>query len=324
MSKLFFTGLEINKLRKFYAGIFSFSEAKIFSIAGLWSKFLMLIKVKRASKMRRLLFAKCLTLSLSFLLVTNLFSQEEKNQITYIANEGVMIEYQGKKVLIDALHKSDIPLYQFTRNPFPYNMINGKTPFEGVDLFLITHLHGDHFSPTYMKDFLTEHEETILIAPEQVIDTMEHTGLATQIYSLRGTDKGLMYEMDGIKIHALPLIHSYPQKNAWIDNMAYFLDFDGLTILHAGDAEFLPENLKRIQRVIGKRVDYILLPDWYFEDKETIAQVRNKIKAKKYIAMHVMVTEPGTYERRLKKLVKDFKLDLNVFMRIGEIELLEK
>jgi len=32
--------LEIGKLRKFYAVIFSFSKAKIFSIAELWSKFL--------------------------------------------------------------------------------------------------------------------------------------------------------------------------------------------------------------------------------------------------------------------------------------------
>jgi len=267
-----------------------------------------------------------LLLSLSFLLVTAIFSQEEKNQITYIANEGIMIEYQGKKVLIDALHKdnTNVRLYQFTRNPFPYNMINGKVPFDDVDLFLITHLHGDHFNPVSMKEFLTSHEETILIAPEQVIDTMGHTNLATQIYPLSGTDIGLMYEMDGIKIHALPLIHSYPQENAWIDNMAYLLDFDGLTILHVGDAEFLPENLNRIQKAIGKGVDYVLLPDWYFEDTESIAQVHKKIKAKKYMAMHVMVTKPGTYERRLKKRVKDFNLDLNVLMRVGEIQSLEK
>ena len=55
-------GLEINKVRKFCAGIFSFNKAEIFSIAGLWSKFLTQLKVKRASKMRRLLFSKSLVL----------------------------------------------------------------------------------------------------------------------------------------------------------------------------------------------------------------------------------------------------------------------
>ena len=64
--------LEINKLRKFCEGIFSFSKMSkhrlrtvkrmgcIFSIAGLRSKFLTKLKVKRASKMRRLLYAKSL------------------------------------------------------------------------------------------------------------------------------------------------------------------------------------------------------------------------------------------------------------------------
>ena len=40
--------------------------------------------------------------------------------------------------------------------------------------------------------------------------------------------------------------------------------------------------------------------------------------------MHVMVTKPGTYERRLKKRVKEFNMDLNVLMRVGEIQPLEK
>ena len=250
---------------------------------------------------------------------------KKKRQITYIANEGILIEYGGKRVLIDALHKSDLKLYQFTKIAFRQNMLGKVVPFDKIDLYMVTHVHGDHFNPEMTIDFLEKHEEVIMVAPNQVIDTMKNADyLAGQIYRLNGTDKGLVYEMDGIKISALPLIHSYPPKNAWIENMAYLLDFDGLTVLHVGDAEFLPENLNRIQKAIGKGVDYVLLPDWYFEDKETIAQVQQKIKAKKYMAMHVMVTAPGTYERRLKKRVKDFNLDLNVLMRVGEFQPLEK
>ena len=47
-------GSEKNKVRQFYVGIFSFSKADIFSMAGLWSKFPTRLKGKRASKMRRL------------------------------------------------------------------------------------------------------------------------------------------------------------------------------------------------------------------------------------------------------------------------------
>ena len=53
-------GFGKNKVRKFCAGIFSFSKADFFSIAGLWSKNLTQLKGKRASKMRRLLFSESL------------------------------------------------------------------------------------------------------------------------------------------------------------------------------------------------------------------------------------------------------------------------
>lgn len=265
-----------------------------------------------------------LILSISCLFFGALHSQE-KNQITYLANEGILIEYEGKRVLIDALHKSQKQkIYRFTQIVFRENMVAKVAPFDTIDLFLITNVNDDHFSPPMMIDFLEKHEESILMAPNQVVDTMNAAYLAGQIYRLNGTDQGLVYEMDGIKIHTIPLIHSYPKKNAWIENMGYLLDFNGLTVLHTGDAEFLPENLNRLQKAIGKGVDYILLPDWYFEDEETIAQVKRKIKAKKFMAMHVMVTRPGTYERRLKKRVKDFKMDLNVLMRVGEFQALEK
>jgi len=48
-----------------------------------------------------------LLLSLSCLFVTILFSQEEKNQITSMTNTGIMIEYQGKKAMIDTLHQDN-------------------------------------------------------------------------------------------------------------------------------------------------------------------------------------------------------------------------
>ncbi len=59
----FIRGLEINKLPKFCVGIFSFCKAKIFSITGLWSKFLMQQNGKRTSKIGSLLFAKALILT---------------------------------------------------------------------------------------------------------------------------------------------------------------------------------------------------------------------------------------------------------------------
>lgn len=260
----------------------------------------------------------------SFLYLGAILSQE-KNQITYIANEGVFIEYNGKTVLIDGLHDEYLDYYHSTVIPYRLMMANANTPFEMVDLFLVTHVHGDHFDTDLTIQFFEKHKESILVAPEQVINTMGRLAhLEAQFYPIRGTDNGIVYAMDGLTIQTFPLIHSHPAKNDWVENMAYLLDFEGLKILHVGDAEFLPENLNRLKKAIGKGVDYAILPDWFFEDKETIKMVKKNIKANKFIAAHVLNMKTGIYEGHLKKRVKEFDLDLNVFLRIGEFETIKK
>ena len=261
---------------------------------------------------------------LSFFYIGIIFSQE-KNQITYIANEGVFIEYNGKHVFIDALHDEHSNFYEHTRKPYRLIMNNASAPFERIDLFLVTHVLGDHFDADLTIEFFEKHKETILVAPQQVLDTIGTLAhLAAQFYPLKGTDNGVMYAMDGITIQTFPLIYSTSKENNWLENMAYILDFDGLKILHAGDAEFSPENLSRIKKAIGKGVDYAILPDWFFENKEGIAKVKRQIKAKKYIAAHVLKSKSAIYSNLLKKRVKEFDMDLTVFLSVGQFETIKK
>lgn len=255
-----------------------------------------------------------------FLISFSLFSQE-KNQIIYIANEGVFIENEGKKILIDALHKKSSSLYQETKFPYPDMLLNGDEPFDMVDLFLITHVHDDHFNKEYMSEYLEKHQETILIAPQQVLDTLGNVPyLAAQIYPVKGKDNGLMYEMDGIKITTIPLLHSYQKKNAWVENMAYLIDIEGVTVLHVGDAELIEENFQAIQKAIKGKVDYAIFPYWLYYD-DGLNWVNKKIKAKKFIAVHVPTTKSGTFEGILKKKVNN--QNLNVFLTVGETQVIK-
>ncbi len=261
---------------------------------------------------------------LSFLYIGTILSQE-KNQITYTGNEGVFIEYNAKHVLIDALHDPNSKVYEYTRKPYRLLMTKGNPPFEQIDLFLVTHVHDDHFDIDLTIDFFEKHKETILVAPQQVIDTMGTlTHLAAQFYPLRGTDNGVMYTMDGINIQTFPLKHTNPKKNDWVENMAYILDFEGLKIMHIGDAAFSPENLSQIKKAIGKGVDYAILPYWFFKNKENIAKVKQEIKAKKFIAVHVLTIDASNFSRKMKKRIKEFNMDVAVFFSIGQFETIKK
>ena len=260
-----------------------------------------------------------------FLTFLSSVNAQEVNQITYIANEGVLIEYGGKKVLIDALHDKYHDLYHFTRSNYVHDMMNGLAAYDSIPLMLVTHVHGDHFDAAYTEQFLRAHGETKLIAPGQVLDSLTNIiGLENQFYPVDTLDTGVVYEMDGLSLQAFPLLHSYQKRNHWVENMAYLLDFNGWRILHIGDAELHPENYRRIKIAVGEGIDYALLPDWYFHDENTIQSVNDNIPAKKYVAIHVARTESGLYEQRLKKRMKPFGLQLSVFSRIGETEKIER
>lgn len=265
-----------------------------------------------------------LTYLFAILITGNILAQE-KNQITYIANEGVFLEYKGNTVFIDALHKKYIQYYQPTLGKTAIGAIQKMTPFEAVDLMLVTHVHRDHFDVAYTIQFLENHEETILVAPQQVMDSIGRIDyLTNQFYPLQATENGPVYEMEGMTIQSIPLLHAHQEKNDWVQNLGYIVDFEGLMVLHAGDAELLDENFERLKKAIGKGVDYAILPDWFFADDESIKKVAKYIKAKKYIAVHVPITIKNFHERKLKKRVEPYGLDLNVFLRIGETEPLEK
>src|SRR5687768_7401398 len=74
-------------------------------------------------------------------------TQPEGVTITFLANEGVMLSSGNRKVLIDALFLSYGPGYAVPADSTQRALHNARSPFDLVDLILVTHRHGDHFHP---------------------------------------------------------------------------------------------------------------------------------------------------------------------------------
>ena len=92
-------------------------------------------------------------------------------RITYIANEGVMIESSdGVKVLIDALHKKYYPDYLFPSASLMNEMILGESDFKDIDLVLVSHVHADHFDAKSVGNLLLNQPRSILISSPQAIE----------------------------------------------------------------------------------------------------------------------------------------------------------
>ena len=88
--------------------------------------------------------------------------------VTFIANEGFMIECGGKKVLIDGLFGGKGAAgYQQPSDSIIGLMKMAEAPFDSIDLIAVTHYHGDHFDAGIAASYLRNSHGTILICTPQ-------------------------------------------------------------------------------------------------------------------------------------------------------------
>ena len=78
--------------------------------------------------------------------VNTVSSESTAVTVTYVANEGVLIQSDSKQVLIDALHKPYLSEYLATPQKVLDDMMASRPPFEDIELLLVSHIHGDHFN----------------------------------------------------------------------------------------------------------------------------------------------------------------------------------
>jgi hypothetical protein len=89
-------------------------------------------------------------------------------EITYIANEGVLLRSGDTQILIDGLFR-EYSSYPFLPQPHQEQLETAMPPFEGVDLILVSHRHGDHFHPEAVSRYLQNNRTTRLVSSEQVV-----------------------------------------------------------------------------------------------------------------------------------------------------------
>ena len=85
--------------------------------------------------------------------------------VTYIANEGFLIECGGASVLVDAIFTESWGTYATPLPEVLAAMRGAEGPFAKIKLVLITHSHPDHFRVDYVLEFMQHNERAALIAP---------------------------------------------------------------------------------------------------------------------------------------------------------------
>jgi L-ascorbate metabolism protein UlaG (beta-lactamase superfamily) len=168
-------------------------------------------------------------------------TSESPIEVTYIANEGILIASHQKKVLIDALFDNPNPNYTAPSKDMLEGMQSGRTPFDNVDLVLVTHNHPDHFSPSFAARFMENNPNPLLMAAIDAIDAMkemvkdwEHVQDRVFSFNLKPGETAEK-SVNGISVRMFRTLHSGDLESP--HNLMYLIKMDGRTIFHEGDSD---------------------------------------------------------------------------------------
>src|SRR5687768_15490727 len=84
-------------------------------------------------------------------------------RVIYLANEGVILEGAGGRVLIDALFGDGLPEYAVVARPSRDSLERGLAHYGGPVVVLATHAHRDHYDSAAVARYLRSNPEAAAV-----------------------------------------------------------------------------------------------------------------------------------------------------------------
>ena len=227
-----------------------------------------------------------------------------KLAVTYIANEGVLISSGDKQVLIDGLHRKYNPDYAFPPEALLKSLESAQPPYDRLRLILVSHLHLDHFHPVSVGLHLQNNKAAVLVSSDQIADGIKEGFDAYGEIEPRVRrvayewKKRVVINANGIDIKVLGLRHGGPQFG-WVQNLGYVVSLNGRKILHIGDADMTQENFSTFN-LAQEGIDVAFIPYWFFFSSDGRSIVREQIRPKYVVAVHIPPAEAEEVSKQIK------------------------
>ncbi|SHF35275.1 MBL fold metallo-hydrolase [Dysgonomonas macrotermitis] len=256
-------------------------------------------------------------LAVLLLFTHSVFAQVKTDSlhVTYIANEGFILETKNKKILIDALFTDGYNAFASPTQNCIDNIMNAQSPFDNIDALLLTHYHKDHADSKLIRGYLTKHPQMKLITskPSLVFIDGEEFGFITlknQFEEMTPQENQSVFRtVNGIDIQALGIKHlSFFQNGIDLEeymfNMGYHLNIDGINVFHSGDASM--ETFKKYIQDNGKWKAPVDVAIIYFDmlqnGKTDIEYLKETINPKYIIIMHVWNNAQEEWTKKVEEL----------------------
>lgn len=224
--------------------------------------------------------------------------------LTYLANEGFLLESGKYSVLIDAFVREPAGAFGALPTEIHKQLANAKPPFDGLTVVLVSHDHPDHVQWRGVEKFLGHNPQAQLITAPQILRSLQDSAQdfaaigmrVTASPVVRGSIKKLVQEEMHIDFFTL----EHHGRRERVFNLGHLIDMGGLRILHVGDADPTPENFAAYD-LASKGIDVALVPYWFFGSPAGVKTLYEDIRPRIVVACHVPPAEVATFEPLLKE-----------------------
>ena len=198
-------------------------------------------------------------------------------RITYLANEGVLIQCGSEKMLVDALLRDSLDEYARHPPDVQEKLETGKSPFDGVQLALATHFHLDHWDAGAISRFLRNNPNAQFVSTPQATAMMPWSQRERMHALWPAVGRSQDFRSGDVTVTAFRLNHGKTQ------NLGYRISMCGRRLFHLGDGEGAAEDFTAL-RSMGS-ADVALVPFWWLLDPQSAAFLR-KWKPRHIVAFH--------------------------------------
>jgi len=251
--------------------------------------------------------------------------------VTYLANEGFLLESGEEAVLLDAIFGDGLAGYPAVPMPLRDEIERGLGRFGEVDCVLATHAHADHFDPKAVARFLAN-VPAQFVSTEEAVREIEplvaNRALPPPRWLRPGRHVVELFDCGGLAVSAMSLHHG----RLMIKNLAFIVEIGDLKVLHVGDTEITADEV-RPWRLSEIGIDVALLPAWHLTEPTWLPLVR-EIAPGAIVAMHLASPDAprswfgsdGSLEDRIEEIrrrspdawIPTLPLEERTFSRRGE------
>ena len=254
----------------------------------------------------------------------------EMGRATAILNEGVIVEQGGVKILFDPIYDNGFNAFPEQSEAFKQAIIEGASPYDGVDAIFVSHFHGDHFSTPNMLRLMKAQSKVRLYAPAQAVEAMKanenwmpEIANRVEAIDLKTGEAPVAFMLGETKIEAIRTPHiGWPNDHLQVENITFRVSLaGGVRVMHMGDADTAKEHFSPYHEFFSSARSHLgFVPFWFFDGPESVTYMDKALNIRHAVGIHTPIEVPESLKKARKEYGADYFSKLGETRYVGETE----